>query len=152
MLYKTSMINLKALVFIFLNNIIIIGIIIIATLSSSVQVDHQPPTHLLFHCKLRVTLLLCAGGPPGGRAHLRAGEVQGDQRGARADLRRDVRLLEEVWKSVKILKEYKKPHTSQRCQHIYCYIYVPLGIIQESSRCVLRSFVNYHQSVYFIHY
>ena len=33
------MINLKALVFIFLNNIIIIGIIIIATLSSSVQVD-----------------------------------------------------------------------------------------------------------------
>ena len=39
MLYKTSMINLKALVFIFLNNIVIIGIIIIATLSSSVQVD-----------------------------------------------------------------------------------------------------------------
>ena len=33
------MINLKAPVFIFLNNIIIIGIIIIATLSSSVQVD-----------------------------------------------------------------------------------------------------------------
>ena len=39
MLYKTSMINLKALVFIFLNNILIIRIIIIATLSSSVQVD-----------------------------------------------------------------------------------------------------------------
>ena len=39
MLYKTCMINLKALVFIFLNNIVIIRIIIIATLSSSVQVD-----------------------------------------------------------------------------------------------------------------
>ena len=39
MLYKTCMINLKALVFIFLNNMVLIGIIIIATLSSSVQVD-----------------------------------------------------------------------------------------------------------------
>merc|ERR1712156_737894 len=33
------------------------------------------------------------GGQAGGRARLRAGEVQGHHRGARADLRRDVRIL-----------------------------------------------------------
>ena len=118
MLYKTCMINLKALVFIFLNNIVIIRIIIIATLSSSVQVDHQPPTHLLFHCKLRVTLLLCAGGPPGGRAHLRAGEVQGDQRGARADLRRDVRLLERSWKTEDFERVQEATYESTLPTHI----------------------------------
>ena len=34
------------------------------------------------------------GGPSGGRADGRAGEVEGDHWGAGADLRRDVRILE----------------------------------------------------------
>ena len=37
--YKAERVNLRALVFIFMNNMVISWIIIIATLSSSVQVD-----------------------------------------------------------------------------------------------------------------
>ena len=46
---------------------------------------------------------LAAGGQAGGRARLRAGEVQGDHRGAGADLRRDVWILEAMWKLVQFL-------------------------------------------------
>ena len=60
--------------------------------STSFYLPEQHSHHRnYYHCH---SLLLCAGGPPRGRADLRAGEVQGDQRGARADFRRDVRILE----------------------------------------------------------
>ena len=36
---------------------------------------------------------LCPGRPAGGRVDGRAGEAEGDHRGAGADLRRDVRIL-----------------------------------------------------------
>ena len=64
-----------------------------------------------YYCKfkeIQLTIFCCAGGSSGGRADGGAGEAEGDHRGARADLRRDVRLLGRQRNSDKATKTVAK--------------------------------------------